>query len=115
MTEQAFEYWYKAVITHVYDGDTCTANISLGCFVNKSPVKLRLFGINAPEIRGEERPMGLIAREALKSKVQGKQVILNTYLDRDDKYGRLLAVIYVDGLNINDWLVSNGYAIPYMV
>ena len=30
-----------------------------------------------------------------------------------DKYGRLLTVIYIDGVNVNQWLIDNEYAFAY--
>ena len=115
MHNEDFKYHYKAILTGVYDGDSCTVSLDLGCFTWRHSQKIRLMNINAPEIRGHERPLGLEARDALRELLPiGTELILNTYLDRDDKYGRLLAVIYKDGLNVNDWLVSNGYAVPFM-
>jgi micrococcal nuclease len=54
-------YEYKALIISVYDGDTVTALVDLGFFVKKE-AKLRLYGIDTPEIRGEEREKGLISK-----------------------------------------------------
>lgn len=51
-------YTYQAKIISVYDGDTCTAVIDLG-FRISFEIKLRLAGINTPELRGEERDKGL--------------------------------------------------------
>jgi len=48
-------YHYKAHITKVYDGDTVTADIHLGFNMVMRKQKLRLLGIDTPEIRGEER------------------------------------------------------------
>jgi len=109
-----FEYWYKALVRDVYDGDTITVNIDLGFHVGLSPTKLRLYGINAPEIRGAERPKGLITRDAVRDKILGRKVVINTYRDKVGKYGRWLAIVYFeeDGvqINLNDWLVAEGLA-----
>ena len=45
-------YLYRATITSVYDGDTCTADVDIGFKVTVRGEKLRLARINAPEIRG---------------------------------------------------------------
>jgi endonuclease YncB( thermonuclease family) len=45
-------YTYKAQITEVYDGDTVTADIDLGFHTWRRDEKLRLYEINAPEMRG---------------------------------------------------------------
>lgn len=125
MTSENFQYWYKAyvlkikngpefeTISSVYDADTVTVLLSVGCHTMiEKPI--RLLDIDAPEIRGEERPLGLVSKAALLERLDHKQIILNTYLDRDDKYGRLLGVIYLNGENINQWLLDNGYAKPYV-
>ena len=108
-------YHYKAYIASVYDGDTCTADIDLGLGVYVKGEKLRLSRINAPEVRGEERPMGLLSRDFLREKIDGKQVVIQTTKDKKGKYGRYLAEILLadeaDNLvNINDLLVDSGFA-----
>ncbi len=45
-------YNYKAVVKSVYDGDTCTVDIDLGLGTWVHGEKLRLYRINAPEVRG---------------------------------------------------------------
>lgn len=109
-----FEYWYKAYVKEVYDGDTLTVDIDLGFHAGLSSIKVRLYGLDAPEVRGEERPQGLLSRDAVRAKVLGKKVIINTYRDKVGKYGRWLAIVYFeeDGaqVNLNEWLVSEGLA-----
>ncbi len=48
-------YHYRAVVVSVYDGDTCTVDIDLGLNTWVRGEKLRLYRINAPELRGSER------------------------------------------------------------
>ncbi len=105
-------YQYKAKIISVYDGDTVTAVVDLGFLVSKE-MKLRLFGIDTPELRGEERPQGLIVRDILRERILNKEVIINSYKDKQGKYGRYLATILLDGEDINQWLLDNGHAKPY--
>ena len=100
-------------MTEVYDGDTITADIDLGFKVWRRDEKLRLFGIDAPEVRGETRPAGLQARDALRSRILNRDVIVCTIKDKTGKYGRYLAEVFLDGENINAWLVAEGHAIPY--
>lgn len=107
-------YHYRAQVVSVYDGDTVRADIDLGLsiFVRNEP--LRLSRINAPEIRGSDRPAGLLARDYLARRIQGREVLLQTEKDNKEKYGRYLAEIWLpeDGgyVNINDELVSQGLA-----
>ena len=92
-------YTYKAKILSVYDGDTVTADVQLGFFVIAHKVKLRLYGINTPEIRGgtaETKKAGITARDWLREKVlKAEQVTIKSF--GRGKYGRWLAEIYLDG------------------
>ena len=118
-------YRYQAQVTKVYDADTITADIDLGFHTWRLNEKLRLYGINAPEIRSnankkitsEEKQRGLAARDALRNRILNKPITLCTIKannkrreDKRGKYGRYLAKIYIDGENINDWLVAKGFA-----
>jgi micrococcal nuclease len=57
-------YTYRAKIISVYDGDTVTALVDLG-FGITNKIKIRLKGINTPEVRGAERPEGIVSRDYL--------------------------------------------------
>ena len=104
---------YPATIVSVYDGDTVRANIVLLGNLALLNESVRLDGIDAPEIRGEERPEGLLSRDYLRS-ILPEAVTLCINQQRG-KYGRLIAAILVDGESINDHLVRMGYAeyVPY--
>lgn len=108
-------FHYHAVIRKVYDGDTCTADIDLGLGVWKHGEKLRLYRIDTPELRGDERRDGLVSRDRLRELILGKEVLLQTVKDKKGKYGRYLAEIWLaidDGAwaNVNDQLVREGLA-----
>lgn len=102
-------YTYTGYISDVYDGDTVTATVYLG-FGTYTIEKIRLFGINAPEMRGEEKPQGIITRDTLRSYILNKNVTLKTIKDKKGKYGRRLGVILLDTLNLNNWMVEKGFA-----
>ncbi|MBX3597757.1 MAG: thermonuclease family protein [Rhizobiaceae bacterium] len=112
-------YQYHAEITDVYDGDTVTADIDLGFNTWRRGERLRLFGIDTPELKGPDRELGLAARDALRSRILGKGVIIctirddNSSAEQREKYGRYLAKIYIDDELINDWLVQQGLARAY--
>lgn len=108
-------YLYKAKIISVYDGDTCRADIDLGLKVWINNEKLRLLRINAPELRGDEREEGLKSRDFLREQIADKEVILQTHKDKQGKYGRYLAEIWVTDAqgewhNVNDRMVEKRYA-----
>jgi micrococcal nuclease len=115
MTESGL-YFYKAMIVAVYDGDTCTADIDLGLNIWLRGEKLRLMRINAPELRGATIGAGKASRDYLKSLILEKVALIQTVKDRKEKYGRYLAEMWLvdaDGKrqNVNDLMVSNGFAI----
>lgn len=110
-----FMYTYEAKITKVTDGDTVHADINLGFGIILSDTILRLYGINAPEMKGESSHLGQISKSRLEDLVLGKEVILKTFKDKKEKYGRLLAQIWLGELNINSQLVSEGHAKAYML
>jgi micrococcal nuclease len=107
-------YHYRARVVAVYDGDTCTADIDLGLHVWVHKEKLRLARINAPELVGLQKPAGIAARDFLKSLIDGREIRLRTIKDRQEKYGRYLAEIFVQQnetwANVNDLMVQNGHA-----
>lgn len=105
-------YNYKAKIIGVYDGDTVTALVDLG-FLHFQEMKLRLYGIDTPEMRGPEKVEGKVVRDILREMILDKEVEIHSYKDKQGKYGRYLANIILDGLDINQWLVDNGHAKPY--
>ena len=104
------QYLYDATVTDVYDGDTLTVDIDLGLHVWIRGEKLRLHRVNAPELRGEERPRGLVSRDWLRERVLDKSVVIETIRDKKGKYGRYLAEIWLGDENINDVLVNEGMA-----
>lgn len=109
-------YHYKAIVVDVYDGDTCTVDIDLGLNSWIRGEKVRLYRINTPELRGNERPEGIISRDFLRKMILGKEVFIETVKDKKGKYGRYLADIWLKDendswVNINDLLVQQGYAV----
>jgi micrococcal nuclease len=109
-------YHYKVKVLSVYDGDTIRVELDFGFGLiwrgsDGKGVQIRLYGINTPEVRGEEREQGLVSRDRLREQILGKTVTLKTVKDKTGKYGRYLGyIIKEDGTNINEWLVSEGLA-----
>ena len=106
-------YEYKAFVRKVYDGDTVTVDIDLGFDVVLKNQKIRLVRINAPEVRGKERPEGLKSRDALRAKIGNRWIKIKTQKDKKGKYGRWLGEIWLEDLCVNDWLISEGLASVY--
>lgn len=109
---------YQAKVVRVVDGDTVEVDIhkdvgfGLHLDIRKT---VRLLGINAPESVGPTAKDG-IASKALLSAIltPGTEVLMRTEKpDPKDKYGRFLAVIWHDGLNLNEHMVVAGAAVSY--
>lgn len=107
-------YEYRALVRKVYDGDTITVDIDLGFDMLLRNQKIRLLGINTPEVRGKERPEGLKSRDALRDKIGSKWVIIKTKKDKKGKYGRWLGTIFIENENVNEWLIKEGLAEVYI-
>jgi micrococcal nuclease len=108
-------YHYRAKVTEVYDGDTCTVDIDLGLATWVRGEKVRLNRINAPELRGADKAKGEQARDFLRGLVLNKDVLLQTIKDEREKYGRYLGEIWVAPqggapVNVNDEMVKAGHA-----
>ena len=107
-------YHYKAICRSVYDADTIRADIDLGFdtwVLNKS---IRLRGIDAPEVRGKNRIVGIEARDALRELISGEELILQVNRgSHRGKYGRYIAEVWCskEGESVNNWLVKSGYAV----
>ena len=109
------DYFYNATVVSVYDGDTIRANIDLGFNTWLHNESIRLYGIDAPEIRGEERPEGLKAKDWLSSILKpDTSFMLHSIKDNKEKYGRYLGIIYLDDVNLNEEMISLGLANRYM-
>jgi endonuclease YncB( thermonuclease family) len=102
-------------VIKVYDGDTITiASVLPNTTEPIYRFSIRLNGIDTPEIRGktqEEKELAIQVRDALADKIYGKMVELRNV--GNEKYGRVLADIYLDGENINQWLVDENFAVAY--
>ena len=103
---------YLAFVRSVYDGDTARVDISLpfGIWISNQPV--RLMGIDAPEVTGVNKPLGLAARDRLRELSLNKDVFICTDQDRREKYGRVLVrLMTLSGIDLNDLLVEEGHAV----
>jgi len=99
----------EAAVRRVIDGDT----IEL-----RDGRLVRYIGIDAPEVRrraGEEwvedpEPFGLEAKDANRRWVEGRSVRLEYDVQTHDRYGRLLAYVFVEERMVNAALLAEGYA-----
>lgn len=107
-------YEYRARLIRVVDGDTMDVDIDLGFGIHFQE-RIRLAGINTPETYGvkkdsEEYQLGKQAALFVEDKLEGKEFIIRTEKDSKGKYGRYIAIIIVDDVNLNDELVEQKLA-----
>ena len=107
------QYQYPALVVSVYDGDTITVNIDLGFGVELKKQKIRLYGINTPEVRGSSRDLGIISRDYVRKKILNKNIMLQSIKDKKGKYGRWLGIVLMEEekVNLNKELISKNLAI----
>uniref|UniRef100_A0A6C0JH47 TNase-like domain-containing protein n=1 Tax=viral metagenome TaxID=1070528 RepID=A0A6C0JH47_9ZZZZ len=102
-------------VVKVYDGDTITIASKLpNSNLPFYRFSVRLRSIDSPEIKGiteEEKSLAIEARDALHNLIFGKIIVLKNL--GTEKYGRVLADIYLEELHINKWMLDNKYAVPY--
>lgn len=108
-------YWYRALVTNIVDGDTIDVTIDLGLKVSIHDRRIRLYGINAPELKQPTLAEGKRAKLWLTEQIFAKRVTLRTIKDGDDKFGRLLGDVWMGTTNINRRMAELGLATPYMV
>lgn len=93
-------FGFSAKVVKVSDGDTITVLTQ-----NKESVKVRLYGIDAPETKQD---FGKASKQYLSSLIAGKIVEIKS--NGQDRYGRVLGTIYLDNADINAKTVEEGYA-----
>ena len=127
-------------VKSVYDGDTITILLPIkqhiynminkneiellsddfkDKYIELKKIKLRLYGIDTPEMR----PLKSLSNreEHIKKAKDAKQFLENLILDKvikinflkNDKYGRPLATLFIEEININELMIEQGYANRY--
>jgi micrococcal nuclease len=106
-------YVRRVVVRNVVDGDTVDVEIDLGWDLYYRE-RIRLAGINAPEVRTkdqEEKLDGVRSKEALTQVLaQSDIIMLHSHKFERGKYDRTIGVLYADGMNVNEFMVANEFA-----
>ncbi|QBL10998.1 thermonuclease family protein [Campylobacter helveticus] len=95
-------------VSRVIDGDTIELLVKQEDIKQSPKIKVRLFGIDAPE---KKQAFGKEAKEYLSSLILDKEVIL--IINDKDKYQRTIGTILLNEKDINKEMVKNGYAWAY--
>ena len=96
---------------------TCTRVVDGDTIVVEKIGKIRLIGVDTPETKHPRKPVEYFGKEAsnfTKRMVEGKKVRLKYDWQRKDRYGRVLAYVYLkDGTFLNAELIKQGYGHAY--
>lgn len=108
---------YPASVVRIIDGDTIVCDIELGLDVVLVNQYIRLYQVDTPELTGEEKEEGKIARDWLVERVKNGEVEIEIRPEFGNqgkgKYGRWLGILFVSGVNINQELIKEGLAVEY--
>ncbi len=106
---------FHGTVQTVFDGDTVEVLLDDG-----RSEKVRYLMIDTPELHHPKREVeefGLEAALANRDLVLGKRVRLETDVQARDRFGRLLAIVWIDRPNgplmVNETLVEEGFALPF--
>jgi endonuclease YncB( thermonuclease family) len=102
-------------IRSIYDADTFKVNIAEWPDIIGKSIFVRVLGVDAPEIRGKCESEKAAAREAKMFTVEKLRSAKTVELRRmkRGKYFRILAEVYLNGVDLADLLISAGHARPY--
>ena len=102
-------------VISIYDGDTLRVNIdSFPDIVGKN-IRIRIKGIDTPEIKGKcqkEIDLAIMARDYLRNAINQSSQIELRNIERG-KYFRIVGELYIDGENISNNLIKRKLAYYY--
>jgi|ETNvirenome_6_30_1030629.scaffolds.fasta_scaffold122282_1 micrococcal nuclease len=114
------QYTYKAIVERVVDGDTVDLLVDCGFNIMRKE-RIRFYGVDAWETRGEEREDGLKAKEFVQYHLPvGSECVVRTGKEQG-KFGRYLGEIFVNDKrmasdtirSLNEMLLEEGHAEVY--
>lgn len=111
-------YCYRVVeVVKVVDADTADVLLDVG-FHTYLRKRLRFLKIDAWEVRGKERELGLVAKARLEELLEESDAVyVQTEMDAEGKYGRVLAWLWVQNgaavTNVNEQLLLEGHGTVY--
>jgi len=106
-----------AEIVRIYDADTVYVRLpdSSGLPIFTQNIGIRINGIDTPELRTRckaEKVLGYKAKYAFVEILsKAKKIEIKNYFR--GKYFRIVADVFVDGVNVKDLLIKTGLAKPY--
>lgn len=109
-------YEYKCYTIRVVDGNTIDAQVDLGFNVLVRQ-RIKLYGINTPDMRSNDKERALAAKNRL-TELVGKEFVCQTIMNKRGKAGRTLGRVYQEDeqgnrVDVNQTLKDEGYASDY--
>lgn len=114
-TVKAESVLLPSAIVSIYDGDTFTVSFD-GCpSVLCEKLSVRIDGIDAPEIRShcESEKTGAIAAKKFLFEMIKNSRLVSLVNPQRDKYYRLRAAVFADGVDIGEEMLKRGLVRPY--
>lgn len=111
-------YCYPARVVRVIDGDTLDVRLDLGFGIARE-TRVRLLGINCPEVHGASKTAGLAAKAFVEAVCKpGDELLVQSRAlqPASDAFGRALAFVWVGEADrtLNDLLIQKGFAVAYL-
>jgi len=111
----AYEDVKISKVISIYDGDTIRVNIDSFPDIIGKNIRIRIKGIDAPEIKGKcqkEIDLAIMARDYLRNAINQSSQIELRNMERG-KYFRIVGELYIDGENISKGLLKEKLAYIY--
>lgn len=111
-------YTYQVTVTRIVDGDTIDCDIDLGFDQWIRNARVRLKGVDTPEVRTRdlvEKEFGFLAQERVEQLMElGSQVLLNSKEYRREGFGRILGDFQLpNGAWLTETLLSERLAVKW--
>jgi endonuclease YncB( thermonuclease family) len=136
ITHKTDEGWVyeDCEVVRVIDGDTVIMKVTAEVVVEvdfgfkikdrmilqkEAEVIVRLADVNTPEIRGVQKPQGLISKAVVEDMLASGKIRVVTY--KEGKYGgRWIGSLYITQagggeIELSGWLIENNYGAPYRI
>lgn len=103
-------WWHKAILERWIDADSAVMSVlDRGFNEFKHGARVRLAFIDAPErFTGDGKLATAFVRDMVPD---GAEVLLYSHRDTSGRYGRILAEIVYNGVNVNKAILDAGHAI----
>ncbi|MDD3793066.1 MAG: thermonuclease family protein [Candidatus Bathyarchaeota archaeon] len=107
---QPLTYSYIGYVTEIINGDSFLASIDIGLDIILTNRRIKLNGVEAPQLIGDDADAGIVAKDVLKELIFNKKVLLKIYKNVTDEYGRYIADVFFNDVFVNEYMVTNGFA-----